>query len=56
MGFNRWGNQGMNFQGMNGFNYVDYSGGWNPNIHDQMLRNNIELVFQRYDMNFSGQL
>lgn len=55
-GFNRWGNPGMNFQGMNGFNYVDYSGGWNPNIHDQMLRNNIELVFQRYDMNFSGQL
>lgn len=55
-GFNRWGNAGMNFQGMNGFNYVDYSGGWNPNVHDQMLRNNIELVFQRYDMNFSGQL
>jgi hypothetical protein len=41
---------------MNGFAFVDYSGGWNPNVHDQMLRNNIELVFQQYDMNRSGQL
>ncbi len=56
MGFNRWGNTGCNFQGMNGYTFVDYSGGWNPAIHDQMLRNNVELVFQRYDLNFSGQL
>ena len=41
---------------MNGYNYVDYSGGWNPMIHDQMLIAKIDMVFQRYDMNFSGQL
>ena len=56
MGFNRWGTGGMNYQGMNGWNQVDYSGGWNPNVHDAMLKNNIEMVFQRYDMNMSGQL
>ena len=56
-GFNRWGgNNGMNYQGMNGFHMVDYSGGWNPAVHDMMLQQNIEMVFQRYDMNFSGQL
>ena len=55
-GFNRWGGGGMNFQGMNGFNQVDYSGGWNANIHDQMLQQAIEQVFMRYDMNMSGQL
>ena len=55
-GFNRFGNNGMNYQGMNGFHMVDYSGGWNPAVHDMMLQQNIEMVFQRYDMNFSGQL
>ena len=55
-GFNRWGSGGMNYMGMNGFNQVDYSGGWNPAVHDMMLRQNVEIVFQRYDMNFSGQL
>lgn len=55
-GFNRWANHGCNYQAMNGFNYVDYSGGWNPMFHDQMLRNNIDLVFQIYDRNYSGQL
>lgn len=56
MGFNRWGNPGFNYQGMNGYVFVDYSQGWNPNYHDQLLRNNIDIVFGRYDMNFSGQL
>lgn len=41
---------------MNGYVYVDYSNGWNPNYHDQILRNNIDVVYQRYDMNFTGQL
>ena len=36
-GFNRWATPGFNYQGMNGYNYVDYSGGWNPMVHDQML-------------------
>ena len=54
--FNRWGRAGMNYQGMNGFTMVDYSGGWNPMIHDQMLMTKIDIVFQRYDFNFSGQL
>lgn len=53
---NRWLTPGFNYQGMNGFNYVDYGGGWNPNIHDQMLVAKINIVFQRYDMNMSGQL
>jgi hypothetical protein len=56
MGFNRWANPGFNYQAMNGFNMVDYSGGWNPAVHDMMLQRNVEIVFQRYDMNFSGQL
>ena len=55
-GFNRWGNTGMNYQSMNGYMNIDYSGGWNPNYHDQLLRTNIDVVYSRYDMNFSGQL
>jgi hypothetical protein len=55
-GFNRWGNSGYNYQSMNGYVAVDYSNGWNPNYHDQLLRNNIDMTYQRYDMNFSGQL
>ena len=54
--FNRWAVPGMNYQAMNGFSMVDYSGGWNPMIHDQMLMAKIDIVFQRYDFNFSGQL
>ena len=46
----------MNYQGMNGYQMVDYSGGWNPQVHDMMLQQKIEMVFQRYDMNMSGQL
>ena len=55
-GFNRWMHPGFNYQGMNGFNYIDYSGGWNPMVHDQMLVAKINIVFQRYDFNFSGAL
>lgn len=56
-GFNRWGgNNGYNYQAMSGYTTVDYSNGWNPNYHDQLLRNNIDIIYQRYDMNFSGQL
>lgn len=55
-GFNRWANSNINYQSMNGFVQVDYSGGWNPNVHDMMLKRNIQQVYQRYDMNHSGQL
>jgi len=55
-GFNKWGANGYNYQTMNGYQVVDYSNGWNPNYHDQLLRNNIDMIYQRYDMNFSGQL
>jgi Ca2+-binding EF-hand superfamily protein len=41
---------------MPGYNAVDYSSGWNPNSHDQLLQNNIEAVYHRYDQNRSGQL
>jgi len=54
--WNRWGNTGMNYQSMNGYHFVDWSHGYNPMVHDQMLRNGIDAVYQRYDMNFSGQL
>ena len=54
--FNRWANPGFNYQNMNGYNYVDYSGGWNPQVHDIMLQQKIDMVFQRYDFNFSGQM
>ena len=56
MGFNRWASPGMNYMGMNGWNAVDYSGGWNPQVHDMMLQQNINRVFMQYDMNMSGQL
>ena len=39
-----------------GYCQVNYSQGWNPNVHDQMLLNNIGQVFMRYDRNRSGQL
>ena len=55
-GFNVWANSNTNYQGMQGFNQVDYSGGWNPNIHDTMLKRNINDVYMRYDMNRTGQL
>ena len=40
---------------MQGFQQTDYSGGWQPN-HDQKLQQNVQMVFQRYDSNNSGQL
>lgn len=55
-GFNVWTNSNINYQGMQGFNQVDYSGGWNPNIHDTMLKSNINDVYMRYDFNRTGQL
>ena len=55
IGFNRW-NRNNNYHKMNGYCNVDYSNGWNPMQHDQMLINNIRIVFQRYDRNRSGQL
>ena len=55
-GFNRWGNSNQNYMQINGFTNVDYSNGWNGNSHDMLLRNNIEIVYQRHDMNHSGQL
>lgn len=53
---NRWATPGYNYQQMNGFVNVDYNNGWNANVHDQMLRNNVEVVFQRYDYNRNGNL
>lgn len=40
---------------MNGYQQVDYSQGWGNN-HDQMLQQKIDMVYQRYDQNHSGQL
>ena len=40
---------------MNGYNQVDYSQGWGNN-HDQMLQQKIDMVFQKYDQNRTGQL
>jgi len=54
--FNRWTSTGLNYQGMDGFHYIDYSKGWDTNIHDQMLKDNIDYVYNKYDTNFSGQL
>lgn len=54
--FNRFNQAGFNYQTMPGFQQVDYSGGWNPNIHDNLLRNNINHVFQKHDTNRNGQL
>jgi len=53
--WHRWHRPGYNYHTMPGYMHVDYSSGWNPN-HDQMLMNNINIVFQRYDFNYSGQL
>jgi hypothetical protein len=53
---NRWGSSCPSYNTMPGYSFVDYSNGWNPNYHDQLLRNNIDIVYQRYDRNFSGQL
>lgn len=55
-GFNRWGSSCANYNTMPGFVYIDYSNGWNDAYHDQILRNNIDIVYQRYDTNFTGQL
>jgi hypothetical protein len=41
---------------MNGYNNVNYNQGWNPNQHDQMLKDNIDYVYNVYDRNRSGQL
>lgn len=54
-GFNRWGTNSNSHQQMNGFQHVDYSGGWGNN-HDQMLQAKIEMVYQKYDQNRNGQL
>ena len=56
MQFNRWAQPGQNYHTMPGFQSVDYSGGWNPNLHDQMLKNNINQVFVKHDTNRNGQL
>ena len=40
---------------MNGFQQVDYQGGWNNN-HDQRLQQGVHMVFQKYDQNRTGQL
>jgi hypothetical protein len=55
-GFNRWSHPQVNYQSMNGYTHVDYSNGWNPYHHDQILKNNIDFVFQQYDYNRNGQL
>jgi hypothetical protein len=47
---------GMTYTTRPGYVVVDYSNGWNPNYHDQLLRNNIDAVYMRYDFNRSGQL
>ena len=40
---------------MNGYQQVDYSGGWG-NHHDQRLQQQVQVIFQRYDTNRTGTL
>ena len=54
--YNRWGRRGYDYQHMNGYHAVDYSNGWNTNMHDQMLQQRIQNIFLRHDRNRSGQL
>ena len=35
---------------------VNYQGGWNANVHDQMLRAQVEMVYAKYDQNRTGAL
>jgi hypothetical protein len=53
---NPWAQSGTNYQQMAGFQAVDYSGGWNPSVHDNMLKHNINQVFMKHDTNRNGQL
>ena len=54
--YNRFAQPNFNYSTMPNYQQVNYQGGWNPNIHDQMLRNNINTVYQRHDQNRNGQL
>ena len=56
MQYNRWARPNFNYATMPGYCNVDYTGGWNPNVHDMMLKNKINQVFMQYDMNRNGQL
>lgn len=56
MPFNTFGSSMPNYTSMNGYINVDYTQGWNPNYHDQLLRNNVDAVFLQYDYNRSGTL
>ena len=40
---------------MPGYQQIDYNQGWG-NAHDERLRQNIDIVFQKYDMNQTYQL
>ena len=54
--FNKFAGSNPNYASMNGFSNVDYSGGWNPNVHDSMLKSKINQVYMMHDANRSGQL
>jgi hypothetical protein len=56
MRFNRWASPSFEYHSMLGFRQVDYSSGWNPSVHDIMLKNSINQVFMQYDQNRNGQL
>lgn len=56
MQFNTWARPNFNYTSMPGYQQVNYSGGWNPNVHDQMLKTHINRVFMQYDQNRNGQL
>ena len=56
MQYNPWARPNFNYSSIPGFCPMDYSGGWNPNVHDQMLKNKINHVYMQYDMNRNGQL
>ena len=56
MQYNPWARPNFNYTSMPGFCQVDYTGGWNPNVHDMMLKQKINHVFMQYDMNRNGQL
>lgn len=50
--FNRFSNNGLAYKKMKLYYPVDYSRGWNPELHDYLLERNIEKTYIGYDPNF----
>ena len=56
MPFNVWARPNYDYTKMKLYQMVDYSGGWNPNIHDEMLKFHISEVVRKHDCNRNGQM